>query len=197
MDARTILIAVLAATSSIACDDLEPPDPTYDAGLLPVADAGPDAAVPAGGPHVRHAPEAAGMRTSIDASSYADFVHLDLDTGLEVDSSDASWDLRFQRFAIELNGGASGTGGVEAVVLDGASFDATSAAPADGYVTDTAEADVFATWYEYDEGTHVLTPLAKVYVVRTTEDATYAIAMTGYYNGAGTSGNPSFLWKPL
>lgn len=189
---------LLVAALSLGCDDLEPPDPSYDAGYEPPIDAGPDAApLPMGGPHVVHTYDVDGFLTRVDAVDHAAWIHVDLDTGLEVDGSDARWDLRLRRFEIELNGGISGSTGVEVALVEGATLERVTTEPTEGYVTDTSDARAFDTWYGYDEMTHILTPAARVYVVRTNGGATVPMQMVGYYNGAGTSGNPSFRWKSL
>jgi len=130
---------------------------------------------------------------TIDATHEEDWVYVDLDGAALVQAGDPSWDLRFRRYIVALNGGVSGEGVVEATVLDGQDFDGLTQAPADGYVTDLADADedgtpeyALLTWYDYDFTTHVLTPAQKVYVIHTGDDAYFKLRFDSYYDDVGT-----------
>lgn len=146
--------------------------------------------------------------TTIDATDATVWAYLDLPQKALVEPADpaasAEWDLAFQRFDVALNGGASGTGGVEVTWVDGADFDALATAPTTGWVTDAPDANddgdpeyAFATWYDYDGDTHTLSPVDRVYVVRATDDLTYKLEIVDYYDDAGTSGYMTFRWGPV
>lgn len=161
-----------------------------------------------GGPEVGHNDEGEGVYlTRVDATSEEDWIYLDLADGSQLEVSDPQadpdWDLAFQRFHIKLNGGSSGSAGVEAVKLDETTFDEIEVAPADGYLSDQPDGDddndhpdyVLQDWYDYNFMTHVLTPAAAVYVVRTAEPVHYKIQVEAYYDDAGTAGHLSFRWS--
>lgn len=120
--------------------------------------------------------------------------------------SSTDWDVALQRFQIKVNGGISGSGGVEVALATGTQFDALSQAPGSGYVTDQvdgADEDTDpdyafvqgGTWYNYNVMTHILTPKDQVYVVRATTGKYYKMQITGYYDQAGSSGFPAFRWQ--
>lgn len=161
----------------------------------------------AGGPRIEHESQGEGITlTQVDSSDAEIWVYIDLDTGDEVDVEDplssSAWDIRFQRYNIVTNGGISGNGRVEGVVLVGEEFDALQTSPSDGFVPDQADGPdedvdpdyLFAKWFSYDTTTHVLTPADHVYVVRTVEGAYFKIQIVDYYDEAGTSGYPTFVW---
>lgn len=123
--------------------------------------------------------------------------------------SSKDWDLAFQRFKIKSNGGVSGAGAVMVAVVRGASFEALAQAPESGWVTDgpdgpddNADPDwAFNVpsegWYVYDFQTHVLTPRAQIYVVRSTKGGYFKVEMTGYYDSAGNGGYPAFRYAAV
>lgn len=143
---------------------------------------------------------------TIDATDYERWVGLDLDTfDPNADPDGTTWDLRFRRFEVALDGGASGAGGVEVAALDEIPFDEVSQPP-DGalFVTDQPDADgdgipeyALADWYAYDESTHRLDPVPRTYVVRTTEDVLYRLAFDAYYDENGTPARISLRTGPL
>lgn len=148
------------------------------------------------------APDSAGVRAAhLDATSESAWVHVDLDTHTIVDET-AAWTLAFRRSEIMVNGGVSGDGPVEVAWSD-LPFDSAAAAPGSGWTTDLADQDLNGVpeyalaWYDYDPSTHVLTPKAGTWFVRTAGGGTIALEMLGYYDAAGTSGMPSFRYKPV
>ena len=163
-----------------------------------------------GGPQVQHEDEGDGVTLSvIDASDDEVWVYLDLESGDQetVDdplTSDA-WDLGLLRFNIAINGGISGPGGMEAVLLEDVAFADVTEAPTEGWVTDAVDGDdenedpdyALASWYDYDFMTHVLTPRPQVYGVRTVEGGTFKLEFVNYYDDAGTSGFFTIRWAPL
>lgn len=150
--------------------------------------------------------------TTIDASNAEAWVYFSFESGAEVTPADPQsspdWDLAFQRFHIISNGGASGSGGAAVAVLVDQPFSSVSSAPEDGFISDEPDSDddddvvdsAFAAgdgWYDYDSSTNHLSPRPLVYVVRTSGGAHYKLELLDYYDAAGTSGHPSFMWAEL
>jgi len=140
----------------------------------------------------------------IDATDEEIAVHWDIDAGELVDASDPAWDLSFRRYEIRVNGGVSGDGTVEGVVLDGVAYDELVDVPADGWITDAPDGDgdqlddlVFFTWYDYDYETHTLSPADRVYALRSGEALVYRIGFLGYYDDAGTPAMITFEYDGL
>lgn len=155
------------------------------------------------GPGTAPAGAGVGAPATIDATSETEPAYLDLDTAALVGVDDA-WDLSFQRFDVRVNGGVSGPGGVEAVVLDGVAYADLVTVPVDGWRTDEADADgdgvdelVFLAWYDYDYALHTLSAADRVYAVRSTEGSAWRIGFLSYYDGAGTPAMVSFDWGSL
>lgn len=164
----------------------------------------------AGGSEIEHEDEGEGvLLTRVDATAEDGWIYLSLADGAQLDVddalSDARWDLGFSRFHIKLNGGDSGSAGVQGLILEDDSFEDVSVAPADGYLEDRPDGEddnedpdyVFAEWYAYNFMTHILTPQPWVYVVRTGDERYYRIQITDYYDDAGTSGYPAFRWSEI
>jgi hypothetical protein len=158
------------------------------------------------------APDGDAFTTRVDASSSDVWVYFSFETGGQVSpatpDASADWDLGFQRFHIISNGGASGGGGAAVATLVDQAFDDVVTAPSDGYVADQPDTDdddsvvnsAFEDgdgWYAYDETTNRLSPRAYVYVIQTSRGAHYKLSILDYYDGAGTSGHPSFTWAEL
>lgn len=185
---HVFLAVTLAALCGACSEDLSPLTP--DAGA-PGSDGG------GATTHVTTTANADGsFTTSIDATSKDTWIGFDFDRRAESPHGD----LAFKRFEVKLDGGTSGTGGVEIAALPGADFAAVTHAPAGGWITDTMEALAFSAgdaWYAYDPATHVLTPRDIVYVVRSAEGEYFKLAFAGYYDAAGTAGHPSFHWAPV
>lgn len=150
--------------------------------------------------------------TTIDASSAEVWVYFSFESGGEVTpvepASSPDWDLGFQRFHIISNGGVSGSGGASIAALVDQTFDSVTSAPLEGYVEDQPDSDdddpvadsAFAAnegWYDYDGATNRLSPKPIVYIVRTGSGAHFKLEILDYYDGAGTSGHPSFVWTAL
>lgn len=144
--------------------------------------------------------------TSKDPGTWA---FLDLDSGSALTASEAAqlnaWDLAFSRFQIKTNGGASGTGKVEAALIQDQPFDQVIAAPAGNYGVDelpgpdprTEPGFYFGGWYDYDFITHTLTARNFTYVVKTTEGAYFKVQILDYYDDAGTPGVISMKWAAV
>lgn len=191
-------LAVLAATGGCAAD--------LGDQLVAGADAGPAAPVV-------HQEQGNGVTATVVAATDLNaWIYLDLDSGSAVtpESPDDSqeWDLGFQRQRIKINGGVSGQGGAAVALVPDTDFDALTRAPSGEYIADAPDQNdngepEYAmssgdnAWYDYDVSTHVLTPKDVVYVIRSVEGNHYKLAMQSYYDDAGTSGFPSFLWGPV
>lgn len=162
-----------------------------------------------GGDDIETTDDGTASRTLVDATDGMRWIWLDLETLAQVEVDDPkdsdAWDLGFLRYNIAINGGASGNGGMEAIVLDDRALDDVTAAPDGPWITDLVDSDdqgddpdyALANWYEYDFMTHVLTPFPTVYVVRTVEGNLFALQVVGYYDEAGTSGWMQLRHKPL
>jgi len=204
-DAWALLSLSLAALAGCA-DDLRP---VADAAL--VGDAAGDAATTG---RVQTRVDGQQLVTTVDATRADVWVYVDLDQGERAAEAMAGWDVAFQRFNLQTNGGVSGTGGVEVARLTGTTLEAVTAAPAAGWLRDAApRTDVMGMpgapvlpdfafsqeggWYEYNMATHQVTPRDVVYLVRTTERRVVKLRLTAYYSAAGTGGYPSFRWAAL
>ena len=141
---------------------------------------------------------------SINATDYKLWVYFDLDSGSIVEESDPAWDLAMRRYVFALSGGVMGDGSVTAAPMWEQSFADLSAAPTDGYLTDTPDDDdedkdpqyVLGEWYSYDSATHILSPADVVYVIAT-DEAHHRFQVLDYYSEAGTSGHLSFQWGAI
>jgi len=161
---------------------------------------------------------------TIDATDYALWVYLDLESGLIVNTVDPAsgellnikapaenleWDLAFQRFKVKSNCGISGTGDMMGVRLSGVDYATLNQAPAAGYVVDAEDSDDLDTdpdyiflgdppWYDYAGApSHALSPSDAVYVVRSVEGNYFKIQFTAYYDAPGTSGFLAFRWQEI
>lgn len=150
--------------------------------------------------------------SQVNAADAMSWVYVQLGSGTEVmpqdPQSSRDWDLAFQRYQIKVNGGVSGTGGVEVALLTGTPFASLMSAPAAGYVTDQADSGddgpepdyAFVqrgTWYDYNVMTHLLTPKDQLYVLRAASGAYYKLQLTAYYDQAGSSGYPTIRWQTV
>ena len=74
---------------------------------------------------------------TIDATNQENWTYFSFEQGqvVEIPNADVSkdWDLAFQRTKVKINGGVSGTGNGEVVMLTETTFDSVAEALADGY----------------------------------------------------------------
>jgi hypothetical protein len=123
-----------------------------------------------------------------------------------------AWDLAFKRALIYTNGGEGGPGaGASAFVSkDFASVTSADAAGADFFsekffdddcnaivdITGAASTS-FSTWYNYDEATHVLSPVTGTWLVRGATGKLFKLRFKSYYatpsGGTGTAGGAYLL----
>lgn len=164
---------------------------------------------------------AGGVLTTIaKAISTKEWTHCNMDLGI-LDTTGTSWDLRFRRYQVGTNSGASGSanGGacstgltdLNAVTSLG-QFSSATAGECPNFVADTMQtsqdgesssstfpgSSVMIDWYSYNGTTHVLESKDIVYLIRQQNGTDIiAIQFTDYYSDAGTSGYPTFRWKRL
>jgi len=143
--------------------------------------------------------------TVIDSTDEEAWVYMDFEgcalVSIDSPESNTGWDLGLMRFNPKLNGGVSGAGGMEVAIVDGVPFDSISAAPLDGYITDSADDDddgipeyAMEGWYDYDMEAHTLAPFDFVYVLKTVEGGHIKLQFESYYDDAGTAGIIQFSW---
>lgn len=199
---RVLPLSLLLAACGPSISDL-PLDDTAD-GADPTPDTPGDGGDDAPStPGVFEGPDGDGVwRARIDATDDDAWQHVDLRLPDLVDEGEP-WVLAFRRFGVMVDGGISGDGGVEVAFTDDVFADVTEA-PTTGWTTDLADADgdgtpelAFAAWYDYDGTTHVLTPAAGTWFVRTPDGDAWALVFTDYYDDAGTSGFPAIAFKAL
>lgn len=136
------------------------------------------------------------------------YIYVDLETGTKVDLTDvaaatsSNWDLAIKRASVRLNGGDSGPGGRTAAIVEAATLaEVTAAPPAGAFAADDwadeacaflstpagEPAGVLGNWYDYNPGTHVVTPWPEVYVIKRADGTTFKLRVITYY---GDEANP-------
>ena len=137
----------------------------------------------------------AGLEVStftIDATNEETWAYFSFASGDTVTVEDAlnseAWDIGFQRTKIKLNGGISGPGMGSAIMLTETTFEAVTAAPADGYREDTEDTLAIVPqsekgWYIYTgPPTHWILPLEdRVFVVKAADGTFAKVQFIGYY----------------
>lgn len=140
------------------------------------------------------------------------YLYLSLATGTKASVTDVTsqtstaWDLAIKRPLLFTNDGDGGPGMGGAVLVDKAFADVTKT-DAVGLQTEVlfdadcnpmtdptgAAATTFATWYDYDGATHLLSPHPGTWIVRGGDGKLYKLAIETYYampdgSGGGTAG---------
>ncbi len=144
----------------------------------------------------------------VNATSQTDWVYLDLESSSMVTPAtpedSTEWDLAFRRYKVALNGGVSGTGGMEAVPLPGVDYNTELEEPTEGWITDEPDADgdgdmeyALDSWFDYDSDTHEVTPADTIFVLRTVEGGLMKFEFLAYYDEAGTPAYIHVHWGPL
>lgn len=147
-------------------------------------------------------------RLDVDASDESSWVLFDFAKRAAATGDD--WDVGFKRFLVKTNGGVSGEGGVRVAAVAGASFEALTRAPVDGWTEDRPgedaptdkpdeilESDIDHAfnqpndasengWYLYDPTDHTLSAADLVYVVEARDGKFYKVAFERYYDDAGS-----------
>ena len=131
---------------------------------------------------------------TVDATDRESWVYVSLLEGETVDSKDAAtsleWDLGFQRTAVIANGGVSGSGDAEVLVLEDIAFEEILEAPGGEYIADTEQIATIARgdgWYTYTgPPNHWILPNARVYILRTAIGDFAKLRFMGYYENNET-----------
>jgi hypothetical protein len=158
--------------------------------------------------------------TIVKAISQKEWTHCNMDLGITTTAT-GFWDLRFRRYQVGTNSGASGSGNGGAcstgltdlnAVTSLGQFTSPTAGVCPNFVADTIQTSqdggsssstfpgspVMLEWYSYNVTTHVLRSKGIVYLIRQQNGTDIiAIQFTDYYSDAGTSGYPTFRWKRL
>jgi hypothetical protein len=139
----------------------------------------------------------------VDATDAAAWRHLDLWGKAGVTpadpATDAAWHLAANRFNLKVNGGVSGSLGVDVVFLAGVAL-GDAAPPADGWGTDRADEngdgkpELAIQWFDYNPQTHVLTPKVGTWILRAPA-GWVALQVEDYYDDAGNSGFMRLRWR--
>jgi len=200
--------AWIALMANACAGDIRPQRPDGGTGPDVVGDAGPPR-------KVEVLDNGDGTSTvTVNATDMEAWVYLDLGELTLVEPDDpaasADWDLGLQRFHYALDGGVSGAGLGELVVVDGVELAEVTEAPADGWVTDEPDGpededplpeyafeNADGGWYDYDDVSHVLSPKSRVYAIRGGSGALFALRIDAYYNAVGSPAWPKFTVKPL
>lgn len=126
---------------------------------------------------------------TVDATDRESWVYVNLLEGDIVDIKDAAtsleWDIGFQRTAVITNGGVSGSGDAEVLVLEEIDFEKILEAPDGEYIVDTDQIATIARgdgWYTYTgPPNHWILPNARVYILRTANGDYSKLRFMGYY----------------
>ena len=125
--------------------------------------------------------------TNREAWAYFSFATGDVVAVEDAENSDA-WDIGFQRTQVKLNGGISGPGMGSVVMLTETTFEAVTAAPADGYKADTEDTLAIVPqsekgWYIYTgPPLHQIIPLdGRVFVIKAADGTFAKVRFIGYY----------------
>ncbi len=115
-------------------------------------------------------------------------------------ASDLTWDLRVRFYTVQLNGGYNGSAGLELAYDDDATFAGMTAAPVEGYVTDTEVDDAFKTdggWYTYNPTTHETILNGRIWCLHMADNSYIKVEMDNLLDDAGSPGFPGFTWQML
>jgi hypothetical protein len=152
-----------------------------------------------------------------DAATHP-WTYLALGTGTKVELDDPSslhsvgWDLAFKRALIYGNGGEGGPGKAASAFID-KDFDSVTSADAanvelysekffdadcNPYVDVTgAPSTSFSTWYNYDQTSHMLSPVSGTWLVQSASGKLFKLRIDSYYatpsGGTGSAGGAYLL----
>jgi HmuY protein len=171
-------------------------EPAVDAGAGPVeADAGTGEPADAGG----NGGEAlAPGEYAIDARDSAAWVYVRVGEGVvAVNGPETSegWDLAFRRTELRTNSGTSGLGHGGAKLLEGVGYGDVVDTGTMGFSVDTelssgapgasvvSQNEVLGGWYDYDPASHVVSPGARVYALRTASGGHAKLQIDAYASG--------------
>lgn len=138
-------------------------------------------------------------QVTIDATDQTAWRRFDFSRGVVVERpGPLEWDLAVRRTEIIANGGPgfAGQGGI--LDLGEISFSSVGEVPADGYRVNEAGRDTLNPaiddWYDYGFTTHVLTPVPRVYAIRTADGRYAKIQILGYYCPGARAGCLTFRY---
>jgi hypothetical protein len=89
------------------------------------------------------------------------------------------------------------TYGVAAQTLTGQSLAQITSAPTVGYSTDIQKSYVTGDWYDFNQGTYIITPRPITYIVNTRDGKYPVFRVLSYYDDMGKSGSYTIEWKYL
>ena len=129
---------------------------------------------------------------TIDATDREAWVYFSFVSGDVVEIEDAenseAWDIGFKLTQVKLNGGISGPGMGSVVMLTETTFEAVTAAPEEGYLSDTEDTLAIVPqsekgWYIYTgPPAHWILPLEdRVFVVKAADGTFAKVRFIGYY----------------
>ncbi|MEI1280468.1 HmuY family protein [Leptospira venezuelensis] len=161
-----------------------------------------------------NSPSAGINTTMVNATASGCWVYINLKAGGVETTQSGAWDLKFKRFVIGTNSGTSGSGSAGACFNDGTDIsnvtnnsfctpieidEHMSQVGGGGFGTASEDANpALWEWYNYNGTTHELTSKNRGYLIRGSNGTSYfGLEVTDYYDGAGTSGFPTFKWKVL
>ncbi len=144
------------------------------------------------------------MSFTIDATNREAWAYFSFASGDIVEVEDAAnseaWDIGFQRTQVKLNGGISGPGMGSVVMLTETTFEAATAAPADGYLADTEDTLAIVPqsekgWYIYTgPPAHWILPLEdRVFVVKAADGTFAKLRFIGYYKDNENKKDSGFI----
>ena len=144
------------------------------------------------------------MSFTIDATNREAWAYFSFASGDVVEVEDAAnseaWDIGFQRTQVKLNGGISGPGMGSVVMRTETTFEAVTAAPADGYLADTEETLAIVPqsekgWYIYTgPPAHWILPLEdRVFVVKAADGTFAKLRFIGYYKDNENKKDSGFI----
>lgn len=141
-----------------------------------------------------------GPRTvTIDASDGGVWRYFDFSRGSVVEKpGPKEWDIAFRRFGIMVNGGGAFVGEAGVLSLGDVPFDSVSVLPTDGYVRSGVVRDsvnsAIERWYDYGWTSHLLTPKAEVFALRTADGRYAKFQFVGYYCPGPVAGCVTFRY---
>ncbi len=140
------------------------------------------------------------FKYALDANSLTEWVHFrfatgDLFTAKDIDYDSLDWDIAFRRAKIVTNSGRASKGKTGVMAVDAVKFDSLLQVPDGGELKedlhDRSKAEPYSPildkWYRYDFWTHRLTPLDRIYIIRTTKGAYVKFQILDFYCGAATA----------
>ncbi|MBT4291347.1 hypothetical protein HOD41_01540 [bacterium] len=111
---------------------------------------------------------------------------------------EASWDLGFRFYTIQVNGGIHGTAGIEIAYVDGVNFADVTEAPAEGWVTDVDDDGAFKVdggWYSLVNPPYGYEVNGRIWFVHLPNGTYLKMELIQMADEAGTPGFPGFVWE--